>query len=220
MPDVESVRAELQRAGRLLLERDLTWGNAGNLSARSGPDTFLITASGSRLGELADDDFVECRVSDGAPLTVGRKPSKEVPMHRAVFAQRADASVILHAEPLYSTLIACTNLEIPRNLFISAMYYLERVERVSYRHPGPALGEAVKQHAAAANVLLLENHGVLVCDSSVSEALMALETLEIACRMMLLARGSGLELRGLPPDTVTDFLENAGYKPRREWPPA
>lgn len=220
MPDLETVRAELQRAGRLLLARDLTWGNAGNLSARTGPDTFLITASGSRLGELSDDDFVECPVPEGAPLTPGRKPSKEVPMHRAVYAQRPDARVILHAEPLHSTLIACTDLDIPNNLFISAMYYLERVARVPYRHPGPALGEAVKQHARAANVLLLENHGVLVYDTSMSEALMALETLEIACRMMLLARGAGLTLRGLPPDTVADFLENAGYKPRREWPPA
>lgn len=220
MADSDRVRAELQRAGRLLLERDLTWGNAGNLSARTGPDTFLITASGSRLGELADDDFVECRVSDGVPLTSGRKPSKEVPMHRAVYMQRPDAAVILHAEPLHSTLIACTELEIPNNLFISAMYYLERVERVPYRHPGPALGEAVQEHARAANVLLLENHGVLVYDTSVNEALMALETLEIACRMMLLARGAGLTLRGLPPETVADFLENAGYKPRREWPSA
>lgn len=222
MPDRETARAELQRAGRLLLERDLTWGNAGNLSARTGPETFLITASGSRLGELADDDFVECTITigDGAPLTAGRKPSKEVPMHRAVYAQRADASVILHAEPLHSTLIACTDLDIPNNLFISAMYYLERVERVPYRHPGPALGEAVREHARAANVLLLENHGVLVYDTSMNEALMALETLEIACRMMLLARGAGVSLRGLPPETVTDFLDNAGYKPRREWPPA
>ena len=86
MADSDSVRAELQRAGRLLLER--SEGNARNLSARTGPDTFLITASGSRLGELADDHFVECRVSDGVPLTSGRKPSKEVPMHRAVCMQR------------------------------------------------------------------------------------------------------------------------------------
>ena len=88
-----------------------------------------------------------------------------------------------------------------------------------YRHPGPALARP-QEHARAANVLLLENHGVLVYDTSVSEALMALETLEIACRMMLLARGAGLTLRGLPPETVADFLENAGYKPRREWPSA
>lgn len=220
MPDMETARAELQRAGRVLLERDLTWGNAGNLSARTGPDTFLITASGSRLGELGDDDFVECPVDGGVPLTAGRKPSKEVPMHRAVYAARPDAGVILHAEPLHSTLVACTNLAIPNNWFISAMYYLERVERVPYRHPGPALGAAVSEHARAANVLLLENHGVLVYDTSLSEALMALETLEIACRMLLLARGAGLDVRGLPSDTVADFLENAGYKPRRQWPSA
>lgn len=217
MTDLDTLRADLQRAGRLLLERDLTWGNAGNLSARAGPDTFLITASGSRLGELAPDDLVLCSVATGAALEAGRKPSKEVPMHRAVYQVRPDVNVILHAEPLHSTLVACTDLDVPGNWFISAMYYLERVARVPYRHPGPALGEAVRQHAAQANVLLLENHGVLVYDTSLSEALMGLETLEIACRMLLLARSAGLSVRGLPPDTVTDFLENAGYKPRRRW---
>ena len=49
--------------GRYLLQNDLTWGNAGNLSARISPDILLVTASGTRLGDLADDDFVECPVA-------------------------------------------------------------------------------------------------------------------------------------------------------------
>lgn len=217
--DRDQIRADLQAAGRWMIERGLTWGNAGNISARTAPDAFLITASGKRLGDLAAGDLVEAPVAPGAPATYPRKPSKELPMHRAIYAARPEINVILHAEPLYSTLIACAGLPFPANWFISGMYYLERVARVPYHHPGSdALGAAVGAQARAANVLLLEHHGVLVYDTTMHEAMMALETLEVACKMLVLARSAGLVINGLPPDTVNDFLENAGYKPRRQWP--
>jgi 3-dehydro-4-phosphotetronate decarboxylase len=214
MDQDEAIRA-LQQAGRYLLENELTWGNAGNLSARSGPDRYLITASGTHLGELAGDDFVECSLSGVAPPG-SRKPSKEMPMHAAVYQTRPEINAVLHASPFYSTLIACTDVALPADLFVEDMYYLERVERVAYHHPGSvALGEAVRQKAGTANVSLLENHGVLVYDTSVREALMGLHTLEIVCRMVLEARSAGVELRRLPTAVVHDFLHHAGYRPRR-----
>ena len=55
--DRAKIRADLQAAGRWMIDQGLTWGNAGNISARTAPDTFMITASGTRLGELAPDDI-------------------------------------------------------------------------------------------------------------------------------------------------------------------
>jgi L-fuculose-phosphate aldolase len=217
--EFDLVRQELQLAGRYLLENDLAWGNAGNLSARLGPDHGLITASGSRLGELADDDFAEFAWGTTQAPAPRRKPSKEVPMHSAVYAVRPDVGAVLHTAPLYSTLVACADLPLPADLFVEDMYYLERVARVPYAHPGSqALGEAVRAQAAAANILLLENHGVLVYDTSVREALMGLHTLEMVCRMVITARNSAIDLKGLPASVVTDFLERSGYRPRRQWP--
>jgi L-fuculose-phosphate aldolase len=92
------------------------------------------------------------------------------------------------------------------------------VARVPYCHPGSnELGEAVRATARQANVLLLENHGVLVYDTNVREALMGLHTLELACHMVVTARAAGIELRGLAPDVVASFLNEAGYRPRRAW---
>ena len=199
-----------------MIRESLTWGNAGNLSARVGEDTFLITASGTRLGDLGEDDLVLC---PGKTFASSRKPSKEVPMHRAVYETRPDIQAVLHGAPFYSTLAACSGLEIPSGLFVESMYYLERVARVPYHHPGSeALGAAVRERAREANVLLLENHGVLVFDTSVAEALQALQVLELTCRMLLTAQNSSLELRPLGEATVADFLERSGYKPRRRWP--
>ena len=140
-------------------------------------------------------------------------------MHRAIYEQRPEIGAVLHASPFYSTLFACAEFEVPADLFIEDMYYLERVEHVGYFHAGsPELGEAVRDKARQANILFLDNHGVLVYDTSIQEALMGLQTLEMVCRMAVTAKSAGLALRSLPASTVTDFLENSGYRRRREWP--
>jgi 3-dehydro-4-phosphotetronate decarboxylase len=219
MPEmsIDEARQQLIDAGRAMLEQGVTWGNAGNLSIRTAPDRYLITATGTRLGDLTPDDFAECRV-DGSPLDTARRPSKEMPMHRAVYLERPEINVILHASPFYSTLIACSGERIPPDLFVESMYYLERVARVPYAHPGSSdLGEAVRAQAKAANVLLLENHGVLVYDVNMREAFMGLQTLEYTARMLVTARSAGIELRELPPQIAAHFRNHAGYKPRREW---
>lgn len=210
----EPIRTQLHRAGRAMIEGGLTWGNAGNLSARLDSDQFLITASGTRLGELVDGDFALCSLRGTMETTV--RPSKELPLHRAVYGARPEVGAVLHGAPFYSTLVACSSLPIPSDLFVESMYYLERVARVPYHHPGSdALGEAVRAQAGDADVLLLENHGVLVFDTSISGALQALQVLELTCRMLVTAKSSGIELTPLAPETVDDFLEHAGYKPRR-----
>ncbi|KIL38414.1 fuculose phosphate aldolase [Gordoniibacillus kamchatkensis] len=218
MSDSIDVRRELQATGQFMMQYGLAWGNAGNISARVGTGGYLITASGTYMGELGDDDFVECGRDGtyvGAP---GKKPSKETPMHRAVYEEREEIGAVLHASPFYSTMVACSGLDVPADWFVETMYYLERVERVSYCHPGSeALGAAVRAKARQANILLLENHGVLVYDISVKEARMALQTLEMACRMLVESRQAGIPLRALSPGTVEDFLLNSGYKPRRNW---
>lgn len=222
--DEKEIRHQLQAAGRYLIENDLSWGNAGNLSARlpgaaGKSDLCLITASGTHLGDLAEDDLLACPIDGNLPPNVQRKPSKELPMHTAVYAERPEINAVLHASPFYTTLVACSKVEVPSNLFVEAMYYLERVRRVEYAHPGSlALAEGVRREARRANVLLLENHGVLVCDTSVKEALMGLHTLEIACRMLVTAGNSGIPITGVPEETVRDFLTRSGYRPQRVWP--
>src|SRR5690606_29487109 len=124
------------------------------------------------------------------PLT-GRRPSKELPLHRAVYAGRPDAAAVLHGAPFHATLVACSEIAVPDDLFVETMHYLERVARVPYHHPGSQdLAEAVGNAARSAEVLLLENHGVVVLGESLSEALQGLQVLELACRMVVTARAT------------------------------
>lgn len=217
MENYEAIKQDLIKTGKFMMKYGLAWGNAGNISARTNDNRYLITASGTFLGELEPDDLVGCSVSGEYPVQ-GKKPSKETPMHQAIYKNRPEINAVLHASPFYSTLVACSNIHVPSNWFVETMYYLERVERVGYHHPGSqALGEAVAEKSGKANILLLENHGVLVYDNSLKEARMALQTLEMACKMLFTAQNAKIEINGLHRGIEKDFLENSGYKPRREW---
>ncbi|WP_191567224.1 class II aldolase/adducin family protein [Metabacillus idriensis] len=218
MAYAESVRKELQHTGKYMMKYELAWGNAGNISARTEGDRYLITASGTFLGELDDTDLIDCDITGNVYGSKERKPSKETPMHRAVYKNRPEIGAVLHASPFYSTLVASSKIKIPSNWFVETMYYLEKIERVAYYHPGSEeLGNAVLEKAKFANILLLENHGVLVYDTTIKEARMALQTLEMACRMLIISQSAQIPMSGLSLDTEQDFLETAGYKPRRNW---
>jgi 3-dehydro-4-phosphotetronate decarboxylase len=255
------LRGDLAAAGRAMLAERLTWGSAGNVSARLDDDWLLISASGAELGALGDDDLLRWPLEDGGtptgraatpetatagaatldtatpdtatldtatpdtatagaatPVTSAR-PSKELPMHRAAYRARTDVGAVLHGASFYATLVACSDLEVPAATFVESMYYLERVARVPYRHPGSEeLGALVGSAVRHADVLLLEHHGVLVVGPSLAEAMQAMRVLEIGCTMAVVARAAALRLRTLADEAVRAFRDEAAYKPRKRWP--
>ena len=216
MEKEQAIRA-LMDMGRRIMDKGLTWGNAGNISIRLNEDQVLITSSGSRFDSLTEDSFTLWEISTQKHR--GGKPSKELPVHLAVYRASPWAGAVVHASPLHATLFSMSGEPVPNNLFVENMYYLQRVCRIPYCHPGsPQLAEAVLQKTPAHNVMLLDNHGVLTYDTSLSEAAMALEILESTCRLLLLARGAGMALDILDEGTVEDFLLRSGYKAPRAWP--
>jgi L-fuculose-phosphate aldolase len=196
------------------MDNGLTWGTAGNISVKLDDGHVLITASGSRFDSLTEDSLTLYEVS--TQKYWGGKPSKELPVHLAVYRAVPWAGAVVHASPLHATLFSISGEPIPNNLFVENMYYLQRVCRIPYCHPGSSqLAEAVFQKAPSSSVMLLNNHGVLTYDSSLPEAAMALEILESTCRLALLAKGAGMKLNALDEYTVEDFLLRSGYKPPR-----
>ncbi|SDJ30051.1 class II aldolase/adducin family protein [Natribacillus halophilus] len=215
MSDDRDIISELQKTGSFLMEHKLAWGTAGNISARANLEQYYISASGTYLGQLQEADLV---LAPGNKTSDCKKPSKEAPMHGAIYDERPEIHAVIHSAPFYSTLLACTSLNLPSTYFVEAMYYLERIARIRYEHPGSnELAEAVREKAKEANVFFLENHGVIVCDVSIKEALMSLQTLEFTSRMLVTSLEKGIDIEGLSDDTVEDFLNNAGYKERRRW---
>jgi len=202
------IREELRRCGRLLAERGLVWGRSGNISARIEPNTFLISTGGSELGSLQDDDLILCRVDKDSCEGV-KRPSMELWLHRGIYRSCSDAMAIIHSQPLYSTLVSCSDIAVRTDFLPEAMAYLGDVARVPYHHAGSReLAKATAAKAEESQVLLLENHGVVCWDSSLDEALLKTETLDFVCRLLVLSRASGLALNLLGEDVAADFLRH------------
>ena len=195
----------LMAAGRAVIEKRLTWGTAGNISARLSADEFLISASGFPLDRLGPESLVRCRLDDGA-AGHGPRPSVETGMHRAVYEARPDVGAVLHASPFYATLVAASALELDANLTSDTAYYLREVRRVPFHPPGSAaLASAAAGQARGCDVLLLDNHGALTLGASPDEAVMRLEALELLCRMLVYG-SLGVPLRPLEADQVEALL--------------
>lgn len=183
------VTAALIAAGRRVGAKQLTWGTAGNISARV-PGGFVITASGTRLDELTPEDFLTCSLEGELPAGC----SVESDMHRGVYRARPDVNAVLHSSAFHTTLVACSAIELETAASTDTQYYLQRLARLPFFPPGsPELAAAVTEAAAGNDAMLLANHGSVAIAAGVDAAVNVTEALELMCRM-LVARTQGFPL--------------------------
>lgn len=206
---------ELIRVGQLLFKRDLTWGTAGNLSARLDANHCLITGTGTVLEDLTDDDFARCEI-DGDGTEGPTRPSSELKVHQQVYLARPEAGAVLHASPFFTTLVASTGLALNTGLTPESMVYVGEVHWVPYLHAGTAeLAVAVGQAAPGANAIIMGNHGMVAVGPTVARAFATLESLEVHCKYEIWSRAAGLPLNYLSPEQAAEYVAQSAYKLKR-----
>lgn len=202
------MRDEIKRCGHIMLERRLVWGRSGNISVKVEPNAFVISAAGSDLGVLRDEDLILCHI-DKNKCEGAKPPSIERGLHQGIYRACDDAVAIVHSQPFYCSLVACSDIAVRTDLFPEAMAYLGKVERVPYYHAGSyELAEATATRAHTSQVLLLENHGVVCWGSSLDEVLVKTEALEFLCRLLVISWTSGIDLNYLGKDIMNDFVRH------------
>ena len=210
--DLQAAYAKLGEFGRMCVERELVGGRMGNMSVRLNDEEFVISRRRSRLERLTPQDLVRCSLT-GDEWQGDVRPSTETPMHRAIYQAQPEAQAILHSSAFYTTLVACSDIELRRDLFPEAMAFLSNVGRVSYLHPGTdELAQAAGAQAAH-NVIILDNHGLIVWGNTLEETVHVSEMMERLCRMLVTAKlGEGaFALRPLGDEIRRDFEERVLY---------
>jgi ribulose-5-phosphate 4-epimerase/fuculose-1-phosphate aldolase len=192
-------------AARSFYERGKTSGSSANLSVRVGEDIF-VTVTGSCFGRLTGADFA--RVSpDGtpAPASRARKPSRELPLHLALYAGDETAGAVIHIHSTYAVLWSC--LPHPEDDAIpsytpSLRAMLGPVASVPYAEPGSEelfaafrarlnKPDGCKPSGCKPNGFLLRGHGPVVAGKTLMDAYFAMEELEEAAKIAWLMRLSG-----------------------------
>jgi len=210
MSDVR-LREEICRYGRSLFERGLTPGSSGNISLRLEDGGWLVTPTNASLGFL--DPARISRLDAEGRLLSGDKPTKEIPLHTALYDTRGSARAIVHLHSTHA--VALTMLpEIDPRAALPPMtpYYLMRAGEtalVPYYRPGdPDVADAIRGLAGKYSSVLLANHGPVVAGDSLEAAVFATEELEETAKLYLLLRN--LNPRFLSPAQVADLVNTFG----------
>lgn len=177
-----------------LFERGKTAGSSANLSIRVG-DTVYITASGTCFGRLREEDLVPIGM-DGKPLS-DRKPSKEWPLHLALYEKSPGIGAVIHTHSSYSVLWSFAVGDEDRDCIPPHTPYLRMklgsVGAVPYERPGSeALFAAFRARVPFSDGFLLRQHGPVVPGADIMEAFYNLEELEESARIAWELRRAGM----------------------------
>lgn len=205
------LRQAICDAGRRMYEQGFAAGSDGNLSARLDEERILITPSGFSKGHLDPDQLVIITpdgdlISSFHPARRNLKPSSETNMHLEAYRQRSAVQAVIHAHPPMG--IACTvaGVRLDRCVLPEIIYHLGAVPTAPYATPGtPEGAEAVRDLVGDHDAMLLDHHGSLTLGSDIFQALMRLEWVEQAAKVMLAALSVGTV--GDLPDENIDRLQ-------------
>ena len=201
------IREDICRFGRSLFERGLTPGSSGNISVRLADGGFLVTPTNASLGFL--DPARLTRLDAHNKLVSGDAPTKEIPLHSALYETRGAARAIVHLHSTHSVAVSMLPEVDPKSVLPPmTAYYLMRVGQtalVPYYRPGDAaVAGAIRGLAGRYSSVLLANHGPVVAGDSLEGAVFATEELEETAKLYLLLRG--LNPRHLSPQQVADLV--------------
>lgn len=194
----ESLKENLCRAGRELVEKKLVARTWGNFSVRLSVDTFLITPSGRTYEGLKPDEIVEINTKNSS-YTGSIKPSSEKEMHRKIYNSDASVNAIVHTHQFWASAVSASQKS------ISAPY---NIPCAPYALPTTtALAKSVHKifTESKSKVILLSNHGAICMGGSIKEAIALAEKLEEDARSFVLTQYR--DISGHPDGTENEMID-------------
>ena len=202
------IREAICQFGRSLFERGLTPGSSGNISVRLDDGGWIVTPTNASLGFL--DPARLSRLRADLSVESGDAPTKELPLHSALYQTRRSARAIVHLHSTHAVAVSMLrDIDAKAVLPPLTPYFLMRagnVALVPYYRPGdPAVEIAIKNLAGKYSAILLANHGPVVAGENLDAAVYAMEEVEETSRLHLLLRG--LNPRCLSRQQIDDLVK-------------
>jgi len=216
LPDEETLRKEIIEFGLKCYNSGFVTETEGNLSARLSDNRFLVTPSHVPYEKRKTEDVVLLD-GDGNVLKGERRPTSETRMHLAVYKARSDVNGIVHAHPLYCTMLAVMG-EPLRPILDEMLPYLGGVIEVTQFAPSGSAeiaSECVKSLANRAAVLLA-NHGNLCVGKNMSRAFQTAKYVEKYARIYLQALSLN-RVREVPPERQKQEIPYYEYLKMMDW---
>jgi ribulose-5-phosphate 4-epimerase/fuculose-1-phosphate aldolase len=139
-------------------------------------------------------------------------------IHSAIHAARPDAHCIMHTHTTAGLAVACQEQGITPNNFYGSQLY-GRIAYHDFEGISVDLDERPRlvSSLGAYNVMVLRNHGLLICGGSVPEALARMLNVQRACEVQLTAEAAGKPITAIPAEICEraaaqgEAFDPAGY---------
>lgn len=216
LPDEAALRAEIVRVAHRTYTAGLVAATDGNVSCRVEGGSFLITPSGSCLGELSAEQIVRVGAhGDPLPGQPGR-PSSEFRMHLAVYQARPDVNAVLHAHPPITLGFSIAGESLAGCVIPEVVVGLGTIPTTEYTTPTTqATADIVGRAIRSRDALILDRHGTVTVSDTVTTAFHKLDKVEHTAKITLAAKQLG-RVRALPAEEVQKLLgirEDMGLPP-------
>jgi L-fuculose-phosphate aldolase len=216
-------RAAVLAAAKGMLERGLTSGTSGNVSARLAGGTIVITPSGLPYQDMVPGDLVVITMA-GEPVSPGGgglAPSSEYQLHAACYQAFGEIGAVLHSHPPYASMFAAARMPVPAVIDEAVIFLGGEIPVAPYAISGSA--QVGANGANAVTVLadrasaLLASHGLVTVADTPAQALHRAVVSEHCAQVAWGARALGGHVP-LPAATLDTF--GAAYRRGRAQPPS
>lgn len=201
-----SGKKELVEICHRVYEKGYVSAYDGNISVATSQNTFLITRSAVRKGDVTEDDILE--IDTAGNIINGRgKISTEYKIHLYAYSKRPEVNAVVHCHPLFATAFASLGEGLNGNYFPEVILTLGKVPLCKYATPStdelPLSMEPYIDHAWG---LLLQNHGAVTLGKTLKDAYNKMEKLEHTAQILLMTKllGGAIEL---PIEKVKELVK-------------
>ena len=204
----EKLIHEIKEISKLMYEKSYNVSIDGNISVRISENKILVTASGSRLGFLKDNDIVEVDIN-GNILNGNKKPTSELPLHTNIYKNRKDINAIIHAHAPNSIALSLIDIDIKNDLYIN----MAPIPITEYAMPSSIESfEKLRPFLYDYNWVILKRHGVVTYEKDLLSAFLRLEGMEHFAKIMTTALSINQKISPLDNNIKNELLTFFGIK--------
>ena len=182
---MQELKNKIIEIGKLLWDKGLVTGFNGNISARVDANTLLITATGTCLGFLKQEDIVSITAAGEVIGGVGKASSEKL-MHTEIYKYFPEVQAVVHTHPTYTNGYFLTNESFTPKTF-EAKFYLGLVKSIEQTTPSVTDVVPVIKELKSNNIVVLRNHGAVAMGPDLFRAFVLIQELEEQIKMDLVS---------------------------------
>lgn len=194
---VPRLRRRIVAVARALEAEGLVVGTVGNVSARAAA-ALLITPTRAPYARMRPRDLSWVDIGSGVPAA-GAVPSRELPLHLAVYRARPDVGAVVHTHSVAATAWSFLDEPLGPELEDLAYHGIDPVRTAPPAAPGSAeLARGAVAALGSGSAVLLGRHGLLTTGDTPERALLVARVLERQAQIGWLLRGAAPWAAGVP----------------------